>query len=572
MSTTSLFARFLLVTALCPPGWGAVASPQHVAEAWRFTDLPTDQHSLDNCRADGEGGVACAFVSGGMGLSPAVLQVYRIDASGDLAWRAAVPLDDDFAELHGVGLDREGILAAGLFEQGGYRLVRFDPAGSVLSDAFVPPPSPAGEYRTSVAARERAAVQCTPDGDVVALMGTDVPSSRALYLRFDGSGALEHRVELFGRSEGHYRLAAPVDEDVTVVSRDSSPLAVLRRVERFDPSGALRWAFTTPDPDVGTSRGFASNRAGDVVLGVRSPGNAAATIYVVDASGDLVLRFDGATPGSAVGDAYHLALNEDRFVFAGDASGTSGIDGSGRLVWSGDYTSYLTRFLGVDDRGNVVVAGAPPLGAAIGVFALKPSGLLAWVAPARLGEPEVALGNSGCVGSGGAVFVRGVEFDGSGATLGQFALSKIYGDARIDFDACITGAINSTGRVGGLEVHGSSDPTADDVTLVGTELPPGAFGFFLCSTALLPLPIDVPGSRARLCLGSPTGRLVGPGQVRRAGPGGRVALALDLDRLPQPAGTVAVAPGDTWYFQGWYRDQEGALAISRTTDAVGIRF
>jgi hypothetical protein len=85
------------------------------------------------------------------------------------------------------------------------------------------------------------------------------------------------------------------------------------------------------------------------------------------------------------------------------------------------------------------------------------------------------------------------------------------------------------------------------------DLPPGAFGYFLCSLDHA-LPVIAPGSQGTLCLGGAVGRFKRPGELQQASPGGHVRLALDLGNLPQPTGAVAGMPGDEWNFQLWYRD------------------
>ena len=66
-------------------------------------------------------------------------------------------------------------------------------------------------------------------------------------------------------------------------------------------------------------------------------------------------------------------------------------------------------------------------------------------------------------------------------------------------------------------------------------------------------------------LGSPIVRLSLSGQVVNSGAAGMVELDLDLTSLPQ--GTV-FQPGDTWYFQFWFRDS----TTSNTSDGIEVMF
>ncbi len=47
------------------------------------------------------------------------------------------------------------------------------------------------------------------------------------------------------------------------------------------------------------------------------------------------------------------------------------------------------------------------------------------------------------------------------------------------------------------------------------------------------------------------------------------SIQIDLTAVPQPAGLVAVVPGETWNFQCWYRDVGNT---NNFTDAVSVTF
>lgn len=120
-----------------------------------------------------------------------------------------------------------------------------------------------------------------------------------------------------------------------------------------------------------------------------------------------------------------------------------------------------------------------------------------------------------------------------------------------------------------------SDRVADqDLTLRATQLPPSVFGFFLVSrdAGLVPNP---GGSEGILCLQGSIGRFAGPGQILGSGPSGSFSLPIDLGAVPQGAATTAVAAGDTWRFQAWFRDvTPGAnpLPTSNFTSALAVTF
>jgi len=80
------------------------------------------------------------------------------------------------------------------------------------------------------------------------------------------------------------------------------------------------------------------------------------------------------------------------------------------------------------------------------------------------------------------------------------------------------------------------------------------------------------GAQGNLCIAGPSiGRYVGPGQVKTIGLSGSFSLEIDLTQHPTPLGFVAVAPGETWNFQCWYRDAN-PLPTSNFTDALQIMF
>ena len=136
---------------------------------------------------------------------------------------------------------------------------------------------------------------------------------------------------------------------------------------------------------------------------------------------------------------------------------------------------------------------------------------------------------------------------------------------------CAPAVPNATGVPGELHAQGSALVASNDVTLEASALPTSSFGYFLNSRTqgLLPNP---GGSVGTLCLAGSIGRYVGPGQIQNSGATGSFALALDLTQTPTPTGFVAVAAGEAWNFQVWYRDTIGGAATSNFTSAVSITF
>ena len=107
----------------------------------------------------------------------------------------------------------------------------------------------------------------------------------------------------------------------------------------------------------------------------------------------------------------------------------------------------------------------------------------------------------------------------------------------------------------------------NDVTLVASDVPTSQFGFFLASLNQ-GFVANPGGSDGNLCLGGQIGRFTAPGQIVIADAMGQLTLPIDLNAIPTPTGSTAVAPGDNYNFQAWYRDG----AASNLTDGYTVTF
>lgn len=109
---------------------------------------------------------------------------------------------------------------------------------------------------------------------------------------------------------------------------------------------------------------------------------------------------------------------------------------------------------------------------------------------------------------------------------------------------------NSTGTFARTEAEGSSRVSGSTFGLLLEDAPPGVFTYFLASMTTGNVPF-AGGSQGRLCLGGTIGRYIA--QVGQVSPSGTYALDVNLNSIPTTP-TSVVLPGDTWYFQSWYRD------------------
>lgn len=143
--------------------------------------------------------------------------------------------------------------------------------------------------------------------------------------------------------------------------------------------------------------------------------------------------------------------------------------------------------------------------------------------------------------------------------IGNVGLGEVY---------CAPAVANSTGAPALMQVTGSDELAANDLSLEARRLPANTFGFFLTSSARASV-AQPGGSQGVLCLGGAIGRY--QNQVQSSGALGAIALAVSPLALPQPTGAVSAQAGETWNFQAWYRDSN-PVATSNFTDAIAVQF
>ena len=134
-----------------------------------------------------------------------------------------------------------------------------------------------------------------------------------------------------------------------------------------------------------------------------------------------------------------------------------------------------------------------------------------------------------------------------------------------------TPEVNSTGVPSIISATGSEIVSNNNVQLGAAQLPAFAFAFFITSQ-VSGFVMNPGGSSGNLCVSGSIGRYIGPGQAQQAGTAGTVSLGIDLTQVPQPLGFVSAAPGETWYFQAWYRDSGPDGATSNFTDGLELMF
>lgn len=161
------------------------------------------------------------------------------------------------------------------------------------------------------------------------------------------------------------------------------------------------------------------------------------------------------------------------------------------------------------------------------------------------------------------------DLDGSIADMGALPYDPQYCGIGCSTDiAWLTGLsnTNSTGRASLPFILGSKSVTTNNLVLAAEQLPTGTVGYFLLSTN--PGFVHLfGGSQGNLCLGAPIVRW--NDQIEVSNQAGRVSRKLDLTN---PPGSLPIQPGDSWYFQLWYRDFVNGVSTSNTSHAMRILF
>ena len=131
-----------------------------------------------------------------------------------------------------------------------------------------------------------------------------------------------------------------------------------------------------------------------------------------------------------------------------------------------------------------------------------------------------------------------------------------------------TAAANSTGSIATMSASGSASVSANALVLSASNLPSNQFGIFVTSRMQAFIMGAGGTSNGNLCVGGQIGRFSDPSQILTSGALGTFSLGVDLTQLPQGSGFTSAMAGETWNFQGWYRD--GVGLGSNFTDGLQV--
>lgn len=183
-----------------------------------------------------------------------------------------------------------------------------------------------------------------------------------------------------------------------------------------------------------------------------------------------------------------------------------------------------------------------------------------------------------CDDDGGTGLDSFISFD---ATMGTTYLIQIGGFNGATGDGIINlteglgslvclGELNSTGMGAMLKISGSDIAADNDLVLNGSQLPMNTNVLFINSREVN-FVANPGGSEGNICIASfNMGRHVS--KIAGSGATGTVAVALDLANIPTNLGMMAAVAGETWYWQGWYRDTVGGVSTSNFTAATCVTF
>jgi len=163
--------------------------------------------------------------------------------------------------------------------------------------------------------------------------------------------------------------------------------------------------------------------------------------------------------------------------------------------------------------------------------------------------------------------------------IGSGLLSCLSGCATSDvvdrFDAsfgsatCSPATPNSTGASARLIAWGSDTIGGHPFELLAQDLPIDSFGYFLAAPGQGTL--QPPGAQGMLCLAQPFAKLIQAGVPLERATAGSLRRSVDTLSIPLGGQLVAIAAGESWTFQAWFRDRNPG-PTSNMTDALTVDF
>jgi len=276
---------------------------------------------------------------------------------------------------------------------------------------------------------------------------------------------------------------------------------------------------------------------------------------------DELENWDGILTKGVGVSPYSLALGSPlgKFKFQANQGGGGGGVGGGIFASTGDLTTDQWHHVAATFDGQEV--------------RLYLDGALDSVHP----TPGMVLGATASDLTLGADFPGGDEYlDGTlddvrlyDGALSAGDIATLYGGSGpIGTNYCGPAIMNSANQSAVISAIGVDQAGGHSLELTAAQMPVNQFGSFIVSMTQDFVPMSG-GSQGNLCLGGQIGGF--KQDVKNSGAGGEFALDVDTLVIPQPGGSVAIQPGETWNFQAWFKDQNPG-ATSNFTDAVSVTF
>lgn len=535
------------------------------------------------------------------------LQRLGFDGAGALGAGGVLVADRSFSSTQGYGLDVDvdgnALLAFRDDRLGGTQITfaKVTPAGAM-------PFGPVGivlTFTTGFVANPKVAA--TSDGGAVVAWVEDA-SVRLQKIDAAGNTLWSPAVTLAPAAGSYATADLRTSGDGVILSivhqtgGFSSPRHLL--AQRFDPAGVGTWGpaplpiFTAGSLQFGNFPSFTTDGAGGAVFSwyssspnlqcfVQRVSQAGAVQWqpggVEVATDPTAVRVNPSAAHDSASDAVVVAWNELSLAQSQGGISAQRFDAAGARLWGPDGATVvpvsplevrLPRVVSSDPDGGALVLWSeiPAFGTdTLHGARIAPAGTIdvprfdVASTPGSKSRLQVGLSTARFAilawsdgrSDDGDIYAQAVRFDG---TLGA---------STVGTNDCGPAPTNSSGASGSIGATGSADVGVNDLTLRASGVPPGQFGIFVVSprTGLMPVGEGI------LCLGGPIGRYQAAHEIRQAGPGGTFSLPIDLTRIPTPNALVPAVPGDTYFFQAWFRDVTGTGAnTSNLTDRLRVEF
>lgn len=544
--------------SLTVPTVGLLLAPFTLAQThvWYDEALSLDYETTTALAPDSAGNIFQAVFTSPDVVSQGDAQLNRYSADGDLAWTASIGME--FAEypnaLASDGLDGVFIVGSTSGDLGGPNAGQFDTWLAHYNGQGQR--SWIKQWGTPVYDLPEAAAPDGTGGVFVAgttngsLGGQHLGSGDIWLARYDSTGNQLWIVQFGSVSNDRVTSVALDGGGGTVVCGETfGDLAGTQVgngdawIARFDSTGAMAWSDQFGTGGADKAQGIASDQVGGVFV-----------------AGDTRGSIGGPNAGfNDVWFAHYDATGAQTWI---RQIGTADEDTAWEVISDAMGGAFITGRTAGDLGGNGSSAGQNWLG-----HYDATGSEVGFIQFGAINNEQVVVG---APNQRGGVYLGGIVLAaGSSGLPGLNPWLARYDDVATE-TYCSPAALNSTGTDGKMSASGSGDIAANDVTLRADDLPLDSFGYFINSQ--MRGFVAGPTTPGIVCLGSPIGRFVGPGEVLNSGSTGSFSLAIDLNAIPQPNGALAVQPGDTWHFQAWHRDSVGGSASWNFTDGLSVTF